>query len=731
MRASAMAGTEPFGQVRLGDVDASLVLLYGALCGARADVLGEEELADGLLPADTAGTIRLPVAVDVFSDARANRDWYDVAVAHRAGHVRAKSFALDLPAVLESLGVPAGALDAPEGEGGAWASYYGLFGRSELALAVFQAVEDLRVESRFTQFAPGLCAALMRVHAAEVAARPRIEGLGPRAQGLECVVRLSLSATERVRVAHEVVGALPVIAGLLAAVRSEDATLTRAAAVAAALYLVLDQLPSTAARAEEVELPALSSCRALLDGEIRARCAGRLPEARVRGFEGEERLAVAVARVRYRDFLGLRYQGMSAGVTPVHQQILLLGAGGSGHSHAHSHGHSHRAGRDRDSSVPPALRPGPPEPLPHEHHEIPDRYYRSRRRSDRGGADRRYPEWDAVRQCYLARWATVREEVAPLGSVSSLRAELARLAPVGRRVARELGDLVHEGRSTLRRVRDGDDVDFDGSVEALAEMRGGAGGEPRAYQRTERTRRAVAVAIAIDLSSSTADPALPPGALKLRRGADRILDREVAAVALLAEQLTRLGDVVGVYGFSGTGRHDVRLWRVKGLRERPSARVLRRLGGLQPQHMTRIAPVIRHLTGALLAESAPTKLLLVVCDGRPLDIDYGDQHADVDPVAYALADTRAAIDEARAAGVRPLVIAIDAAGQEYLSELLGDADSYEVVAEIGALPQALARLYARAGLRARAKHSGPRLPQRETVRLSAAVGSNKEEPWGT
>ena len=97
--------------------------------------------------------------------------------------------------------------------------------------------------------------------------------------------------------------------------------------------------------------------------------------------------------------------------------------------------------------------------------------------------------------------------------------------------------------------------------------------------------------------------------------------------------------------------------------------------------------------GALLEKAdASTKLLLIVSDGRPYDLDYGQQYGDDAVLRYAVGDTAQALDEARRRGVRPYLITVDPAGADYLGAMC-DPREYHVIADAYDLPAALASLY--------------------------------------
>ena len=59
---------------------------------------------------------------------------------------------------------------------------------------------------------------------------------------------------------------------------------------------------------------------------------------------------------------------------------------------------------------------------------------------------------------------------------------------------------------------------------------------------------------------------------------------------------------------------------------------------------------------------AKVKLLIILTDGRPYDLDYGD-------LQYAVADTKKAVMEARKQHIHPFIITSDKEGADYLEQI--------------------------------------------------------------
>lgn len=281
-----------------------------------------------------------------------------------------------------------------------------------------------------------------------------------------------------------------------------------------------------------------------------------------------------------------------------------------------------------------------------------------------------YPEWDCTRDRFRSRYCIVRERPLAHGDTGFLATTLTRHRGLVKTLRKSFEVLVADsGRQ--RRLEDGDDIDLDALVAAQVDMRVGCVDE-RWYTALNRPDRSVAVMVMVDMSGST-------------RGWVNLAERE--AVVLLSEALEILGDRYAVYGFSGRTHKRCEVYPVKRFDEDRNPAVIGRIDGITPKGYTRIGAAVRHLSGLLAAQSCTTRLLVVLSDGKPED--YGSYRGE-----YGIQDTRHALNEARAKGIRAYCVTIDKEGADYLGRMYG-ASGYTVISEVAQLPLRIADIYRR------------------------------------
>jgi nitric oxide reductase NorD protein len=147
----------------------------------------------------------------------------------------------------------------------------------------------------------------------------------------------------------------------------------------------------------------------------------------------------------------------------------------------------------------------------------------------------------------------------------------------------------------------------------------------------------------------------------------------------------RLRDHHSILTFTSRRRSCVRIEAVKSFEEPIGAAVKRRIGALKPGYYTRIGAAVRHAAAQLVDQPQCKKLLLVLTDGKPNDVDHYEGR-------FAVEDTRKAVREARRLGVAVFGVTVDAGAQSYFPALFGRG-GYAIVGNIRRLPAALPAIY--------------------------------------
>ncbi len=282
-----------------------------------------------------------------------------------------------------------------------------------------------------------------------------------------------------------------------------------------------------------------------------------------------------------------------------------------------------------------------------------------------------YQEWDFQRQHYRKNWCAMREKTVPPVYDGFVAETLDKYSGLVKHL-RKVFEAMRDENRLLKRQPDGDEVDLDALVEALADARDGSEMSDRLFTRMHRTERNIAVIFMVDMSGST-------------KG--WINDAERESLLLLCEALESLGDRYAIYGFSSITRKRCELYHIKHFTEPYDAEVQARISGIRPKDYTRMGFAIRHLSKLLMEIDARTRILITISDGKPDDYDnYRGE--------YGIEDTRRALIEARRNGIHSYCITIDEQARDYLPHLYGPA-AYTVVDQVSQLPLKVSDIYRR------------------------------------
>ena len=279
-----------------------------------------------------------------------------------------------------------------------------------------------------------------------------------------------------------------------------------------------------------------------------------------------------------------------------------------------------------------------------------------------------YPEWDYRISAYRHPGATIRLVPAQLGPQQWVDRALEQHRSILDAIRRRF-EMLRAQRTRLRRQLEGDELDLEAYVDSYADFRAGLPMTQSLYQTHRRSRRDMAVMLLIDVSGST------DGWISAHR---RVIDVEREALLLVCIALKGMGQPYAVQAFSGQGPQAVSVRTVKRFDEPYNNEVARRVSALEPEQYTRAGAAIRHACSTLMREPASHRLLLLLSDGKPNDIDTYEGR-------YGIEDTRQAVTEAKLQGVFPFCLTVDRNAANYLPAVFG-ARQYALLTKPDMLP---------------------------------------------
>ncbi|MCA6063719.1 nitric oxide reductase activation protein NorD [Thalassolituus marinus] len=284
-----------------------------------------------------------------------------------------------------------------------------------------------------------------------------------------------------------------------------------------------------------------------------------------------------------------------------------------------------------------------------------------------------YPEWDYRKQRLLNDYC----RVIPMLPRAAVAAPLPpHLQPLARRLRRQFAAF---GQQPLRQKHQlqGQALDLNACItHQVQRQQGNASSHARVWQQQQPQGRDLSCLVLADLSLST-----DAWANNERQVIDVIRD----SLHLLGEALDASQDNFALYGFSSRRRDHVRLNMIKNFREPMNNVIHGRIQALKPGYYTRMGAAIRQAGDIINDHPADKRLLLILTDGKPNDLDLYEGR-------YGLEDTRMALLEARRAGIITYCVTIDQSTGDYIPYVFGH-QGYFRLSRADQLPAILPGLY--------------------------------------
>jgi nitric oxide reductase NorD protein len=290
-----------------------------------------------------------------------------------------------------------------------------------------------------------------------------------------------------------------------------------------------------------------------------------------------------------------------------------------------------------------------------------------------------YAEWDYRINASRSDWCTVVERASQAMAHGSTAPDnggtIAQDAAPRLALKSKLSQL--NRRHRLRRQWEGEEIDLNAAIDLFVDRRNGVASDSRVFLKPGRDANSMSILVLMDLSESANDRI--PGRF------DSILDMEKKAALLLAEAVAPTSHRLAIHGFSSNTRQEVHYFRLVDFGDVLDAHRKRTLKAARAEYSTRMGAALRHASSLLAAEDNGKKLVILLTDGAPSDIDVTDPE-------YLIQDTRASVSEALNKGVDCFCLTLDAHAEAWVQRIFG-MKHYRIVDDPLSLPSQLSQVF--------------------------------------
>ena len=280
-------------------------------------------------------------------------------------------------------------------------------------------------------------------------------------------------------------------------------------------------------------------------------------------------------------------------------------------------------------------------------------------------------EWDYKKNAYLENYVKIKPTITT--NIKPIEMPK-RLEGIVKKVQNEL-DLMELDRVKKSNLPYGDEINIDSWIDYRGHQNK-EGHNQKFFESFEKKTRDMSTLILADVSLST-----EAGITSTIRVIDMIKD----GLMVFSEALLKLQDSFAIYTFSSLKNTNVSFHLIKNFKEKYSNLIIGRIDNIRPGYYTRLGAAIRESSKILEKQKSVNKLLLIISDGKPNDVDKYDGR-------YGIEDTKKAVIEAKKKGLTPFCVTIDLEAKDYLTHLFGK-NGFIVIKDTKKLPKVLPEIY--------------------------------------
>lgn len=318
----------------------------------------------------------------------------------------------------------------------------------------------------------------------------------------------------------------------------------------------------------------------------------------------------------------------------------------------------------------------------HEEYDEADEVIKNEYQSDEaptledGLPPRHYDEWDYLSESYRPDWCAVYERLNPSGDAGKVDKLLTKHDSLIKRIKRLVEMLRPQNKKRIRFQEEGSELDLDVALRSILDYKSGSNPDPRINYSHTTDGRSISVMLLVDMSQSLNQ--------MVANSNQTLLELSEEALAIMSFTVELLGDKFAIAGFHSDTRHDVRYHHIKGWSEHWGEEVKARIAGMKAQYSTRMGAAMRHAAHYLELQKSEKKLLLILTDGEPADIDSKDPQT-------LIQDTKKAVSELAQKGIYSYCINMDPKADDYVADIFGN--HYSVIDKLETLPQKLPEIF--------------------------------------
>ena len=229
----------------------------------------------------------------------------------------------------------------------------------------------------------------------------------------------------------------------------------------------------------------------------------------------------------------------------------------------------------------------------------------------------------------------------------------------------------------LKKQQDGEELDLDSCIENVIDIKRGSSPAGNIYKKSLRKGRDLAASVLVDISESTND--------LIKNTKKKIFSSIIESTSILSEAINLAGDNFQLSTFCSNKREDVRFWKIKDFNQKLESEHFKKLEAMKPGYSTRLGAAIRQAGQDLMKQPNYRKLLLILSDGEPSDIDVDDNE-------YLLEDAKYAVRRLAYHGIDVFCVGVESESNKYLSRIFGSRN-YVIIKSASDLPEKLPLIY--------------------------------------